>query len=333
MIERGGRFRAALGRVFGDAENPMGWALPLFRIAGIRVRIHLLFLVYAIGVVLFSIPRDTMGVGYTLLEMATLFLIVLLHEFGHCIAARLVGGEADDILLWPLGGLASTSPPDTWKAHLLVTLGGPAVNVLLFPLFAIALTAAGLKHAVFFNPFRIGATLATLSSWWEVALWWGHFLNLAVLAFNVLLPCFPLDGGRIVQAALWARVGRRASMEIASVVGLVGGAVLAAVGLATERASLVGVGVFCGLVCWNERRRLRAPDEIGETAYAASLREQEREREDASRRAEQARREREHEAAEVDRILAKIASTGMGSLTPREKRFLEEATARKRAGG
>lgn len=321
-----------MGRVFGDAENPMGWALPLFRVAGIRVRVHLLFIVYALGVVLFSIARDTMGVGYTLLEMAILFVLVLMHEFGHCFAARLVGGEADDILMWPLGGLATTSPPDTWRAHLIVTLGGPAVNVLLFPVFAIALTGAGLGETVWFNPLRPGAALALLSSWWEVALWWAHFLNLTLLAFNVLLPMFPLDGGRIVQSVLWARLGRRASMEIATVVGMVGAGALGVAGLATERATLVGIAAFCALVCWTERKRLRAPDEIGDTAYAAALREQTREQEDAARRAAAARREREQEAAEMDRVLAKIAATGMGSLTPKEKRFLEDATARKRAG-
>ncbi len=332
MIKRGGRFRRVMGRVFGDAENPMGWALPLFRVAGIRVRVHLLFVLYAAGVVLFSIARDAMGVGYTLLEMGTLFVLVLLHEFGHCAAARLVGGEADDILMWPLGGLASVTPPDTWRGHLIVTLGGPAVNVVLFPVFAIALTACGLGHSVWFNPFRISGVMATFSSWWEVALWWAHFLNLALLAFNVLVPMYPLDGGRIVQCALWARFGKRASMEIATTVGLVGAGALGVAGLATERATLVGIAAFGAMVCWTERKRLRAPDEIGDTAYAAALREQTRERDAAAERAARARRDREQEAAEMDRVLAKIAASGMGSLTPKEKRFLEEATARKRAG-
>ena len=58
-----------------------------------------------------------------------LFLSILLHEFGHCFAARSVDGDATEVLLWPLGGLAYCDVPHTPRANLITALGGPAVNL------------------------------------------------------------------------------------------------------------------------------------------------------------------------------------------------------------
>ena len=63
--------------------------------------------------------------------MLILFVSVLLHEFGHCFAARATGGDAHEVLLWPLGGLASVELPDRPRSHLLTAAAGPAVNVVL----------------------------------------------------------------------------------------------------------------------------------------------------------------------------------------------------------
>src|SRR5205823_14054724 len=63
-------------------------------------------------------------------SMGILFFIVLLHEFGHCFTARWVGGEADEILMHPLGGLAMAQPPRRPLPTFLTIAGGPAVNLL-----------------------------------------------------------------------------------------------------------------------------------------------------------------------------------------------------------
>lgn len=328
----GGRFRAAFERVFGDVEHPLTWAVGAGSVAGIRIRIHVLFIVYAVAQVLWSINRGFFGPGYTAIAMGSLFFIVLLHEFGHCLACRWVGGEADEILMWPLGGLATVHPPDDWRAHLITTIGGPAVNVVLLPITSGALWASGRPGAIIFNPLEIGPLLMTvIDSWWLTALWTLHGVNLAILAFNVLLPIFPLDGGRIVQALIWRAKGRRRSMEIAAGVGLIASGVLAVFAIVAEVLMVLGIAVFCGLVCWAERQRLRAPDLIGgydvfgdeedPSVAARSQRILER----------QARREAEAQA-ELDRILEKIARSGLGSLNAREKRTLERATKEKRTG-
>ena len=69
----GGGFREAFARIFGDADNPLGWGITIGAVAGIRIKLHLLFVIYIIAQVLWSIPRDSFGPGYTMLAMAALF--------------------------------------------------------------------------------------------------------------------------------------------------------------------------------------------------------------------------------------------------------------------
>ena len=63
--------------------------------------------------------------------MAILFVSVLLHEFGHCFGARIMGGRGEEILMWPLGGLAFADPPRRPWPQLVTTVGGPLVNVVI----------------------------------------------------------------------------------------------------------------------------------------------------------------------------------------------------------
>src|SRR5690348_14191000 len=93
--------------------NPLTWLLygsvPLFTVFGIRVRAHASLVLTAVLALVFGLGpgfgwQDRVG------SMIMLFLIVLLHEFGHCFTARWVGGEAEDILMHPLGGVALARP-------------------------------------------------------------------------------------------------------------------------------------------------------------------------------------------------------------------------------
>src|SRR5215469_2963925 len=94
----------------GSSSNPLMWLLsgsvPLFTAFGIRVRMHASMLLLIIIGLATSEMSGGMGITNAMTFSLVLFSVVLLHEFGHCFAARWVGGEAHDILMWPLGGLA-----------------------------------------------------------------------------------------------------------------------------------------------------------------------------------------------------------------------------------
>ncbi|MBW2465430.1 MAG: site-2 protease family protein, partial [Deltaproteobacteria bacterium] len=179
-----------------------------------------------------------------------------------------------------------------------------------------------------------------------VPLWAMHGLfalnsmNLVLLLFN-LLPIFPLDGGRIVQAVLWPRCGYSRSMRFAVYVGYLGAIALGIVGWVTETWMLVAIAVFGGVTCYLTVKQLDWTDAVmggGDSLYAASLwgeddapDEEEHEVVHSPRSAPGMGEADESDDTEaLDRILAKIGEHGMDSLSSREKRVLERATDRRR---
>src|SRR6202030_1627210 len=110
----------------------MKGALPLFRVAGVQVYLHFTwFIVAALEITRFASRYHSPIWGAA--EYLGLFLIVLLHEFGHALACRQTGGRADRIVLWPLGGVAFVQPPPRPGALLWSIAAGPLVNVVLVP--------------------------------------------------------------------------------------------------------------------------------------------------------------------------------------------------------
>jgi Zn-dependent protease len=127
-------------------RDPMSWALRVFTAYGIPVKIHLFFFLFTIGMFLRQVTEKgspVTALDIFLVTVVMLFGIILLHEFGHCFAARFVGGEANEILIWPLGGLASVEVPHAPKPHFVVAAGGPAVNVVLCLVCTVGLAAGG----------------------------------------------------------------------------------------------------------------------------------------------------------------------------------------------
>ena len=187
--------------------------------------------------------------GWYVAEYLALFGIVLLHEFGHALACRSVGGKADRIYLWPFGGIALVNPPPRPGAFLWSSAAGPLVNLLLLPLtLGILLlgAAAGLGSRL---PDCQWFLLMVLS------------LNLVLLVLN-LLPIYPLDGGQILQALLWYVLGRGRSLLIVTGLGLpitagLLGYALFGRGTAAERTGLGLVAAFGLFACLAGLQRAR----------------------------------------------------------------------------
>jgi len=160
----------------------LNYGIPFGRYFGINVRVHFTFFLFA-----FYRVSQWGNIGLGLAYILGLYLCILLHEFGHALAARWCDGEANDILLWPLGGLAFVRPAWHPTAHLITTVAGPFVTFVLWILFHSAVTALS------------AAGLAGAALWFCVAM---RDMNLLLLIFN-LIPAFPMDGGRILRDTLW----------------------------------------------------------------------------------------------------------------------------------
>ena len=94
------------------------------RLFDINVRVHILFVIW----IAFRLISGGGNWTEHAMFLGMLFGIVLLHEFGHCFGARSVGGDAENILMWPLGGLAYAHAPMTPWAQFVTVASGPAVN-------------------------------------------------------------------------------------------------------------------------------------------------------------------------------------------------------------
>jgi Zn-dependent protease len=168
---------------------------------------------------------------FNVLEYLALFGCVFCHEVGHALACRSVGGTAERIMLWPLGGVAYVKPPVRPGALLWSIVAGPLVNVafvvLLVPL-VIASRVLHLSHDV--SHFVLA--MATI--------------NVVLFCFNVL-PIYPLDGGQILQALLWFVVGRAKSLMVVSMIGFVVAVAVFVIALVNGSIWFSVMSLFAGL--------------------------------------------------------------------------------------
>jgi Zn-dependent protease/CBS domain-containing protein len=187
----------------------MKWSYRVATIAGIQVRIHLTFLLllafYAWVYYIDGGPQAAAdGVLFTLL----IFLCVLLHEFGHALAARTFGIRTPDITLLPIGGVARLERmPANPLQEFVIAIAGPAVNVLIA--IAIFVVIGGVV------PVREFGLVDTASGTLLDKL---LVVNLLLVAFN-LIPAFPMDGGRVLRALLATQMRYPAATRVAARIG------------------------------------------------------------------------------------------------------------------
>ena len=188
----------------------MKWSFKIARFAGIDVYVHATFLLLLTWIGWhYWLSEGTLGavivgIGFILL----LFSCVVLHEFGHALAARRYGIRTRNITLLPIGGVASLERmPDDPRQEIIVALAGPAVNLVIALLLWLWLLLSN-------NMIPEQSGLMTESGFLHRIM----VINLVLALFN-LLPAFPMDGGRVMRAALSMWVGHRKATRIAANIG------------------------------------------------------------------------------------------------------------------
>ena len=217
----------------------MKWSWRFFRVAGIDIYLHWTFLLL-IGWIFVSQLAAGSAWGAAWLNVVfvmALFGCVLLHELGHALAAKMYGVPTKDITLLPIGGVARLDRiPERPLHEFVIAIAGPLVNL--------AIAAAVFLTLLITNAIE----------WWIGELSTGHFwqdlmwANIGLVLFN-MIPAFPMDGGRILRAALASRLEYRQATRIAAGVGQVMAILFALTGLfvlSNPLLLLVAIFVYLG---------------------------------------------------------------------------------------
>lgn len=226
------------------------WSFRVGSIAGIPIRIHA-----TLGLLLFwiALSYSLRGVGPTgtiggLILVVCVFAIIVLHELTHALVAKRFGVRTRDILLLPIGGIASLERiPERPAQELAVSVAGPAVNLVLAGLLWIGIAVGGGSVALD-APRSLGWALV-------VQLFW---INIALAVFN-LLPAFPLDGGRALRAFLALWMPRARATAIAAGLGKVFAVAFGIFGLLYNPIlAIIALVIWFGARTEGELTRLRS---------------------------------------------------------------------------
>ena len=218
----------------------MKGSLHLATVSGIPVKIHWTF-----GLLILWVVFETSQEGFrlwmiliSLFFVLSVFFCVILHEFGHALAARRYGVKTFDILMTPIGGIARLERmPEGRGEEFWVAIAGPVVNFLIVGLiwlgFLLVQSRALPIHTLDF--WRFGDEF----SYFKMLMLANGYLGV----FN-LLPAFPMDGGRMLRSLLSLRMSRSQATQIASYVGQFIAVGMFGLGLMRGQPTLALIGVF-----------------------------------------------------------------------------------------
>lgn len=227
----------------------MKGSLKLATVAGIGVYVHWTFLVllaWIFGAALVA-GRGTEGALLHAGFVLAVFGCVVLHEFGHAMAARAYGIGTRDITLLPIGGVARLERmPERPLQEIVVALAGPAVNVGIAALLGLVVAARGSWNALAPEGLASGEVR-------DVA---GNLLvvNIALVVFN-MIPAFPMDGGRVLRALLASVMDYARATRIAASVGQAIAIGFALLGLFGGNPLLILVALFVWLGAQGEAQQ------------------------------------------------------------------------------
>jgi Zn-dependent protease len=221
--------------------------VPVARLFGVEVRLHLSW-IFIIAIITVTVggrlgqlqPADDAAFSWAIGLVASLGFLatVVAHELAHALVSRRTGLPVDAISVHFVGSPATVDiRAATPRAEAAVALAGPAMSLGL-GLLLIAFAVLGISSGI--APFRIlGSVLFIIG-----------VLDL-VLAGVSIVPAFPLDGGRVVRAVVWARTGdERRGARAAGTVGRWVGWLLIGAGLAIILTGDTVDGAMVGLIGW-----------------------------------------------------------------------------------
>src|SRR6187549_901932 len=222
-------------------SNRMKGSLHFATVTGIPVKIH-----WSFGLLLLWVAFETSRGGFDTWQVLisigivlSVFFCVILHEFGHALAARKFGVQTFDIIMTPIGGIARLERmPEGRGQEFWVAIAGPVVNFIIVGLIWLGfLLIKGETLPLFsaaFWDFENGA-----SSYFKVIMLANGYLG----TFN-LLPAFPMDGGRMLRSLLSLRMDRKKATQIASYAGQAIAVGMFGLGLMRSQPTLALIGVF-----------------------------------------------------------------------------------------
>ncbi len=239
----------------------MRGSLKLATVFGIPVFVHwsfsllLLFILYT-G---WTHHIDAGGFAFLFLFIFSLFLCVILHEYGHALSARYYGVQTRDITILPIGGVARLDKlPRQPFQEFIVAIAGPAVNVVIFSIIYLLLYVFFSLHYTLYelitsetDEIVVGHKVSFLLSLLQA--------NLFLVLFN-MIPAFPMDGGRVLRAWLSSVLGRVRATRIAAIIGQIISIGFVVFGVMNEQPVMALIGVFIFFAAANENRSVKMED-------------------------------------------------------------------------
>ena len=326
------------------------WSLPLGSWFAVRMRMSIFFPLLALALC-YRLGTPVVGLSFALV----LFVSVVAHEFGHVLAARVTGGDGDEILLTPMGGLAFCYPAPTFQSKFWTVAGGPLVNVGLC-LIALLQVLNSAHAAACFNPFEFppiemsgGASVIVPAL--GLMLFKANWL---LLLIN-LVPVHPLDGGRMLKLVLNSRFDAFVARTWYLRAGAIVGVTMLVCGLMFDNTWVMAAGAIIIPLNLAESFQLQTQDHAEESFMGydfsqgyTSLEQSgpdDYETEDRpgvlarwkAQREEEKRLKQEEEdrdmERQLDQLLEKLHLHGDSALTASEKHRLQDISERLRQRG
>ncbi len=228
----------------------MGTSYHIGSYAGIPVKLHwslgllFLFLIYFGHEI---VQLDSIGLFWFLFLVVSLFLSVILHEFGHALVAKKYGISTKDIILSPIGGIARLEHiPKKPRQELIVAAAGPLVNLGIASIIFLCLFIA--QHPL---SIPIDSYPSNFKEFLRFVFW----LNIVLFTFN-LIPAFPMDGGRILRALLSMKMDAVKATKLASMVGKFLALVMLVVAVIKMHPVLFAIGIAIMYMAGSESKQV-----------------------------------------------------------------------------